>query len=96
MLEVRLFNLKIEMIPTIKRQNETYVREIKQLTAELEAQTEDNRRLMSSKANLVHLEEEVKMLRDELFKIEQVKEPQYFTTTMSQQIRSLEKSRAEL
>lgn len=33
MLELKLFNLKIEMIPTIKRQNEAYVREIKQLTA---------------------------------------------------------------
>lgn len=73
MLELKLYNLKIELLPTIRRQNEAYVKEIKQLRVEIDTLNEDNRRLAASKANLTHLEDEVRILRDELFKFEQVK-----------------------
>jgi hypothetical protein len=35
MLELKLYNLKIELLPTIRRQNDAYTKEIKQLRAEI-------------------------------------------------------------
>lgn len=55
MLELKLYNLKIELIPTIKRQNEAYSKEIKQLRADLDNQLEENRKM--GKTNLSSLEE---------------------------------------
>jgi hypothetical protein len=55
MLELKLYNLKIELVPTIKRQNEAYSKEIKQLRADLDNQLEENRKM--GKTNLSSLEE---------------------------------------